>query len=559
MATNRNDFFTNLNGSAVWDVGVPIQRGNPLPLDSRSVFKSLDDLNAYAAGVFSYPGHVVSVVTESEGTKVFVLDATCTPIEIGSGTGSSMLFLNSVDALTTFGEAPTGVADDLEVGQQAFVDGTVYYLTEIDDSKIDGTKYHWETQASDAPTWGSATNKVSFTEMAYAAYKALENKDNNTLYVITDKSMIFKGAVDVTSSVEVVESFDSLNAIEGKLYVHKTTFQARAYYGDSYVEFLPGILSDSAVWAEADGSKLATIALIKKGIAEAIATISTTVAFDKATGTVTVGGDSTAVLTDVAHAPTYDAASLTLTIPVYGGEDVVVNIPKDKFVTAGSYNAETGDIELTIDGQEEKVTFPATALVDVYVANNDGKNITVTVSDDNKISANLTLDPTAGNALVYTEQGFMVDISGKMDTYSAGNASELVLSDADGKTVARSGVSILSEGDLGNSATKVPVASVIASAIATAVNTATQTLTNLINGKMDKLAGSTADAGKIAVVDTNGTGVTIGTLKIDDLLTIASASTTYATKQSVEDLQTDLTTNYATKEEVNSLFTWTEL
>ena len=63
----RDEFFNKLEAGAKWDVGVAIARTNPLPLDANSVFKSLDDLTAYAtSNPLAYPGQVVSVLGETE-------------------------------------------------------------------------------------------------------------------------------------------------------------------------------------------------------------------------------------------------------------------------------------------------------------------------------------------------------------------------------------------------------------------------------------------------------------------------------------------------------------
>ena len=69
----RDDFFTALNKGAKWDVGVSINRTNPLPLDQYSVFESEDKLDAYIAGAFAYPGQIVAVIGENE-TTIYYLD-----------------------------------------------------------------------------------------------------------------------------------------------------------------------------------------------------------------------------------------------------------------------------------------------------------------------------------------------------------------------------------------------------------------------------------------------------------------------------------------------------
>lgn len=70
--TIRNKFFDSLAKGAKWDVGVSINRTNPLPLDQYSVFKTESELDTYIAGAFSYPGQIVALVGESE-TVIYYL------------------------------------------------------------------------------------------------------------------------------------------------------------------------------------------------------------------------------------------------------------------------------------------------------------------------------------------------------------------------------------------------------------------------------------------------------------------------------------------------------
>ena len=69
----RDDFFTALANGAKWDVGVSINRTNPLPLDQYSVFKTEAELNEYIAGAFSYPGQIIALVDEN-ATTIYYLD-----------------------------------------------------------------------------------------------------------------------------------------------------------------------------------------------------------------------------------------------------------------------------------------------------------------------------------------------------------------------------------------------------------------------------------------------------------------------------------------------------
>lgn len=60
----REEFFAAKNKGALWDVGVSINRTNPLPLDKNAVFESYDDALTYAKGVLAYPGQFIAVVGE---------------------------------------------------------------------------------------------------------------------------------------------------------------------------------------------------------------------------------------------------------------------------------------------------------------------------------------------------------------------------------------------------------------------------------------------------------------------------------------------------------------
>ena len=79
----RDDFFANQAVAALWDVAVSIKRGNPLPLDSNSVFKSYADLETYASDVLAYPGQIVAVVN-ADSTEIYFLDQELAIKPVGS-------------------------------------------------------------------------------------------------------------------------------------------------------------------------------------------------------------------------------------------------------------------------------------------------------------------------------------------------------------------------------------------------------------------------------------------------------------------------------------------
>ena len=72
----RNELFTALDNGAKWDVGVSINRTNPLPLDANSLFRSVADAEAYAStNVLAYVGQYLTVFTEDSAETPSVVEA----------------------------------------------------------------------------------------------------------------------------------------------------------------------------------------------------------------------------------------------------------------------------------------------------------------------------------------------------------------------------------------------------------------------------------------------------------------------------------------------------
>lgn len=425
---NRDEFFNNLASGTKWSAGVAFTRTNALPIDDKSVFSTLEAAQTYAQSATAYPGQVIAVVL-SDKTDVYVINQTGELQSIASST-SPMIFKDS--------ESEMLALTDIEAGQQVYRTdtNTIWIFKGGDASQLS----NWvESAAQNDTVWYGTQNKVNFYALTETQYAGITPKDSNTLYFVSDIGKIYKGDVDVTTSISAVSTFpDVADAVRGKLYVDTTSIEAKfTTDGSNWITITPGYISDHANWAQGNDTKFATIGVIKQAISDAIKLAAT---WDKSTGTIKVGDGDGTVLTGVAHDVSYDSANLTITIPVYGGEDVVVNIPKDKFVTAGKYYEDYPEenpthhkvIVLTIDNQAEPVIIPAESLVNIYTADNSGKNIVVSISDDNKVSAQAVIDPVAGNALTSSENGLKVQI---IDG-SAEDAGKLVVVDSTGKALA---------------------------------------------------------------------------------------------------------------------------
>lgn len=96
----RQEFFNQKAAGALWDVGVSINRTNPLPLDKNAVFESYDKAMEYAQGVLSYPGQFIAVVAEDGGVTGYL-------ITVAGGEGAS---LQKLAAQTATGDVVADLA-----------------------------------------------------------------------------------------------------------------------------------------------------------------------------------------------------------------------------------------------------------------------------------------------------------------------------------------------------------------------------------------------------------------------------------------------------------------
>lgn len=102
----REEFFAQKANGALWDVAVSIKRGNPLPLDSNSVFDSYAALETYASGVLAYPGQIVAVVN-TDSTGIYYLDQNLAIQEVGkipTGDEKSISIIDGKVQIKNFGD-----------------------------------------------------------------------------------------------------------------------------------------------------------------------------------------------------------------------------------------------------------------------------------------------------------------------------------------------------------------------------------------------------------------------------------------------------------------------
>lgn len=101
----RDEFFDKKNKGALWDVGVSINRTNPLPLDRFAVFADMASLKTYVSGVLSYPGQIVAIVGETS-VDAYLLTAA------GAETaGNEDAAIKKLASTTASGDVTADIAD----------------------------------------------------------------------------------------------------------------------------------------------------------------------------------------------------------------------------------------------------------------------------------------------------------------------------------------------------------------------------------------------------------------------------------------------------------------
>lgn len=267
---------------------------------------------------------------------------------------------------------------------------------------------------------------VLFKVGSYASYNALSTKDANTLYFTTDTLQIFKGEKEYTKSVQLVSTLPD-TGVQGVIYADTTKFTLHAWNGTAWVALNKGYatsISDTATDSDVPTSK-AVKDYVSAKIAGAVGgdgIFVTEVSYASGNLTVKKGNDSENVaLTGVVNNPTYDAETRKITLPVFGGDALEINLGKDLVVTSGSYNSDNESIELVLTSGD-KVTIPVGSLIDIYTGAATS-SASVSVSDDNKISVAVKVSATANNQITIEEDGLYVPLP---DAYTKAQTDEKI-------------------------------------------------------------------------------------------------------------------------------------
>lgn len=261
-----------------------ISRQYGAPIDKFSVFYDKPSADTYASSnPLAYVGQIIVVVDEvgNNATPYVISNTAGDLVEIG-GSGGASLVVSTFEDLT--GE---GISNDLEVGQTAFVtdEGKSYILTEVGETPP--STYVWVEMTNSDVVWQGTEDPVTFYALTQQAYDSIEPPTETTLYFTTDTGRIYRGSVDVTGHVIVGTSIPEVaQAVQGKLYINSDTLEAKVTVdGTNWVNLSPGYITTGSEWSQAtNDAKLATIAVIKATIQDALATINLSTKIDKVAG-----------------------------------------------------------------------------------------------------------------------------------------------------------------------------------------------------------------------------------------------------------------------------------
>lgn len=341
----RQEFFNLKAAGALWDVGVSINRTNPLPLDKNAVFASYDEALTYAKGVLSYPGQFIAVVAEDGSVTGYIITvaggdgATLQKLAAQTATGDVVADLAAL--ATRVGNLETSVGGiKTEIGSKAAGETAASGIYKYVDDKV----------AAATPE-GYAGVKADVTKLV-GADKGEDGRANKTVREIASEEV-----AKIVNGADA--SFDTLKEVADWISTHGTdaaTMNTQIGENKAAIEKLNGT-------AETAGSVANTVNTAIDGALKADGKDKYALAADLTTanGKITALETKTAGLTDA------EGADMTVKAYVDAGDAKVeakVTALSTKVDNLGKLAAkdEVAEADLAaalktkIDGKAEKAT-----------------------------------------------------------------------------------------------------------------------------------------------------------------------------------------------------------
>lgn len=230
----REEFFEKLTNGAKWDVGVAINRTNPVPLDANSVFESLDALTTYATtNALAYPGQVVSVLgteeiaaylikTTGEGALISKLAASSASGDISADVEAlKTQVANIINGTQVVGAATKATQDG---------EGNVISTTYATATALDGVRTTAEKGVSDAAAAKEAADAAKAVADAKVGAVSLASGAANGTVKLTVDGVESEVAVKGLGSAAytAADAYDAAGKAQELVNAHNVSAEAHA-------------------------------------------------------------------------------------------------------------------------------------------------------------------------------------------------------------------------------------------------------------------------------------------------------------------------------------------
>lgn len=212
----REEFFNKLKTGAKWDVGVAINRTNPVPLDANEIFESIATMEAYIkSNALAYPGQIVVVLGEAE-TAAYLVNAV-------GGEGKGYVKLAATTGSGDVGEELAQLAARVTVVEGYFTEGGIAKKATADAAgNVIADTYATVTALGDVQT--TAEKGVSDAAAAKEAADAAKAVADAKVGAVSLASGAANGTVKLT--VDGVESEVAVKGLGSAAYTAADAYDA---------------------------------------------------------------------------------------------------------------------------------------------------------------------------------------------------------------------------------------------------------------------------------------------------------------------------------------------
>lgn len=211
----REELLQKLANDPKWDVGVAINRTNPVPTDATAVLESVEALTAYAtSNPIAYPGQIVAVLGESEVAAYLIKT-------VGENASISKLAASTAsgDIATDVENLKTQIAKIIS-GEQ--VVGAATKATQDGAGNVIADTYATVTALEDVKT--TAEKGVSDAAAAKSAADAAKEVADAKVGAVSFASGVANGTVKLT--VDGVDTEVAVKGLGSAAYKSDTAFDA---------------------------------------------------------------------------------------------------------------------------------------------------------------------------------------------------------------------------------------------------------------------------------------------------------------------------------------------